>query len=376
MHLQQVTASRGSGRAIAGELIERARATMQRAGLLLDPASLLNLMRFRDLRRTYYDGLWRETSRAMGAECSAWRGGYTMIRRGDLATLVRRAEVMLDSHLLLNVMGDKALTYELLAMKGQPMPQHCLFSLRDIERAEKFLTRLGRPIVVKPASGTGGGRGVTTGITTRAALHRASRQASRHDRRLLAEEQIAGASYRLLFLDGRFIDAIRRDPPNLTGDGISTIRQLVRRENHRRLTSEPATSLSPLMLDLDCRNQLRSQGLSPTDRLPRDATIQVKRAVNENSSAQNHNVRSSVHEQTIADLGRLVQDLGVAFAGVDIIAGDIGMPLARSGGIVSEINTTPALHHHYLIANPGAGVPVAQILLQHMFEHKRGVMAL
>src|SRR5262249_22065905 len=152
----------------------------------------------------------------------------------------------------------------LLRQKSCPIPNHCRFSLGNLAEAERFLARTGAPIVVKPNSGTGGGNGVTTGITSISALRKAARLASGFDSTLLAEEQLKGHSYRLLYLDGMLIDAVRRDPPVLTGDGRSTIRQLIRSENARRLRAAPVTALSPLRIDQDCLNRLDSIGLTPT----------------------------------------------------------------------------------------------------------------
>src|SRR5688572_32104639 len=58
-----------------------------------------------------------------------------------------------------------------------------------------------------------------------------------------SSDLIAGASYRLLYLEGRLIDAVRRDPPTVTGDGYSTIRRLIAHENRRRLERRPFTAL-------------------------------------------------------------------------------------------------------------------------------------
>ncbi len=35
------------------------------------------------------------------------------------------------------------------------------------------------------------------------------------------------------------------------------------------------------------------------------------------------------------------------FVGVDLIMSDPSAPLDESGGVINEVNTTPALHHHY-----------------------------
>ena len=39
--------------------------------------------------------------------------------------------------------------------------------------------------------------------------------------------------------------------------------------------------------------------------------------------------------------------MGSDFLGVDVITPDPSVPLRASGGVISEVNTTPALHHHY-----------------------------
>jgi cyanophycin synthetase len=213
----------------------------------------------------------------------------------------------------------------------------------------------GRPIVVKPVSGTGGGNGVTTGITSRGDLIRAAWLASRFDTRLVAEEQVEGHSYRLLFLDGELLDAVRRDPPRLIGDGKRTIRALVNAENHRRLTQRPFTALSPLRLDQDALNYLRAQGLTPQSCPEAGETVIIKRAVNQNGAADNHAVTHLVHPLTAAVCARLVTNLGVRLAGIDILARDISRPLLRENGVIGEINTTPGLHHHSLAAERPEG---------------------
>jgi len=156
-----------------------------------------------------------------------------------MTTIVSLSSVMLDDHLTLNAMGHKALTYDLLVTKGYKVPAHCIYTMTQMHKAEMFLLRQGGSVVAKPASGTGGGRGITTGITTTSQLRQASSYASRFDSTLLVEEHLTGGSYRLLYLDGRFIDAVRRDRPLVTGDGRHTIRQLVRIENQRRRLNRP-----------------------------------------------------------------------------------------------------------------------------------------
>jgi cyanophycin synthetase len=284
------------------------------------------------------------------------------------------SEVRLDDHLTLRLMGNKLLTYRLLAEQGLDVPRHVRCAPASLDPAHRLMAEIGRPLVVKPVGGTGGGQGVTTGITDAKSLRRAARLASRFDPDLIAEEQIEGASYRLLYLDGRLIDAVRRDPPRLVGDGKSTIRQLMKAETRRRLTGRPFTALRPLRLDRDAQNYLAAHGLSSSNVPAAGEVIVVKRAVNENSAAENHVVRGEVHPATAALGARLVQNLGVRLAGLDVQCQDISQPLTRANGLIGEVNTTPGLHHHVLVSNPNSAAGVGAILLGHMFKTRSGVI--
>jgi len=355
-------------------LPERARRQLYRLRLLTDVRHVYLQMRFERLREAFYERLWRDAAAAIGARCGPTRYGLLRIERGGFATFVRQSEVMLDDPMTLEVIGNKALTYQLLAENGVNVARHTVYTMRDLAPAEILMQQTRGPVVVKPVGGTGGGRGVTTGITTTRELRKASRRASRFDRHLLIEPQQQGHNYRLLYLNGRLIDAIRRDPPVLCGDGSSSIRALVRLANKFRLTADTTTALSPLKIDNDSINWLRSEDLTPRSRPAKGELVQIKRAINENSAAQNHNVLAEVHPATAELSARVIGNLGLRFVGLDIICRDISAPLEAQNGYISEINTQPGIHHHYLVAEPEKRVPVAELLLDEMFGAAQGVM--
>jgi cyanophycin synthetase len=347
-----------------------------RALRFADVPQTLELLKFKDLRRKYYNNLWEDTAREIGATAERNSYGYIKISKGDLCTFVRQDRVMLDSQLMLNLMGNKAFTYELLRTKSCPIPAYELFNLKATNKAEAFLAKQSGSVVVKPVSGTGGGQGVTTGITDRPGLSKAVKAASRFDTNLIVEQQLEGHSYRLLYLDGVLIHAVRRDPPVLTGDGKKTLAALAKTENTKRLKGSPVTALSPLRLDREAVNTLAVQGLKPASIPAAGQTITVKKAVNQNASDRNHTVTGEVHPETASSCAKLVKDIGVELAGIDIISKDIAVRLSDNGGCIGEINTTPGLHHHYLLAKSQPGISVAARVLNYMFERGRGTMRL
>jgi len=55
---------------------------------------------------------------------------------------------------------------------------------------------------------------------------------------------------------------------------------------------------------------------------------------------------------------------GTRLVGVDVITADPTLPLARSGGCILEINTTPGLVYHY---HQRAGqIHVARVILERL----------
>lgn len=349
------------------------RRTLYKALRLLDLPGLADRQRFAGLRRKFHAELWQRAAAQIGASCEGMGFGYQRIRRGGLDIVVRGGELRLDDHLTLEMMGNKALTFQLLAEQGCRVPRHARFSFGTLQPALDLIAACGRPIVVKPLRGGSGGGGVTTGITTPAQLRRAAFSAMAHDPELLAEEQIEGASYRLLYFDGKLIDCIRRDPPKLTGDGRSSLATLARSETRQRLTQLPATAMSPLRLDREAKAYLAAQGLGPRSVVAEGEEVVVKRAINQNSRLQNHIV-ANAHAGTVARCGDLCRKLGVRLAGVDLIARDIALPLTPDNGVIGEINTTPALHHHELVAEDRPSGAIAARLLDMMFAARAGVI--
>jgi cyanophycin synthetase len=357
-------------------LMTHIRRLWHRARFYADVPTVLLLLKFRELRKAFYRELWREAAQRSGAEIGDLGSGFSGISRNGMTTAVKLSSVMLDDHLTVQLVNDKAVTSNLLKQLGAPVPAFCAYTMSHLAPAEAFLATLSGNAVVKPAGGTGAGRGVTTGISTPKQLREASRHAARFAGELMIEEEITGHSFRLLYLEGRLIDAVRRDPPALVGDGKSTIRQLIKAENDRRLNDRPFTALSPIRIDNDCLGKLRAQGFTLRSRPAVRQSVVVKQVPNENAARDNHGVLSQVHPE-IASLGaRLVNAVGVRFAGLDLICKDIARPLTPDNGRINEINATPGIHHHYLVADRSNIVPVASIVLDHLFSRRQGVMFL
>jgi len=320
---------------------------------------------FERLRTHFYRALWHDTAAALGATVHDLGDEYLRIVQGSAATIVNRSDVMLDSRLALKVAGHKPLCYRLFAEIGVPVAPHLVFDLSALDEAWKWVQARGTEVVVKPARDGSVGRGVTTGIRTKKELQAASLRAAANGPRLMVEQCHRGESFRLLYLDGRLLDAVHRGPPTVVGDGRSPLKKLVQAENAGRLAGE-ISALHPLRVDLEMKNYLRLAGRHLGQVPAAGEVVALKRVVNQNARRDNRSVVGSVHADTIALGSRLVGALGLELAGIDVLTSDISHPLAETGGVVNEVNSTPGLHHHYLLSNLDPSRAVARDVLQYV----------
>jgi cyanophycin synthetase len=328
------------------------------------PRRNADAVRAERLRGEWYEQLWENAAAEVGATFRRLGHGICEIRRHGLLTRMRQNCTAIDDPITLAVALNKTLCNQFLTEAGLPIPRHVEFTLRTLSRATGFLQQVGGEVVVKPANGTGGGEGVTTGIRTPRQLAWAATLAAQCSSELLVEQQIAGDNYRLLYLDGALLDAVRRCPPRVTGDGRSTIRQLVKAANADRLRRGAAISQVLVSVDMDMEHTLARQCLSLSSVPATGVVVPVKTVINQNFAADNVTVTDRLCPAVIAAGARAARAVGVRLAGIDIITRDPHVPLAESGGVILEVNTTPGFHYHYH-KNDGS-FPVAVRVLEQL----------
>lgn len=336
-------------------------------------------LRYRNPRRrqadkhrvAFYDRAWREAAAEVGATWEPIGAGISEIALDGVRTRVIENTCEIEDPVTLAVLSDKALTHRIVAAESVPVPLHTAFSFTKPSPAIDFLHDTASDCVVKPASGTGGGRGVATGIRTPFQLARAAASAAVYTDDLLIEEQVRGDNYRLLYLDGELVDAFVRRSPAVTGDGRSTVARLVRQANDERLSRGADVSQVLLTVDLDMRRTLARQNLSLRSVPPAGASIVLKTVVNENAGAENTSVADILCRSLVEDCARAVRALRVRLAGVDVITPNPAVPLREAGGVVLEVNAPPNFYYHY---HKRDGVyPVAKHVLKRLLPAGRGV---
>lgn len=300
-------------------------------------------------RSEFYRRIWTQAAAEAGASVRRL-DGVLEIRYEDAVIRVNNNVTSLDDPVTVAMAGNKVLGYALLAGCGLPLPPYLACRRDDSQAAWRFVAAQGGPCVVKPAHDTGGGEGVTTGVGTRLQLFSAMALAGGFGRQILIEKQVEGDNYRLLYLDGTLLDAVRRVPPTIHGDGRSSVKQLIQSENEDRLRSGIDASQTLLATDWDLRHTLRRNGFSlrsvPSEGLP----IQLKTVINDNRRRDNVRVFDAC-DAVIGAGAAAAAALGMRLAGVDVITRDVTVPLEESGGVIIEVNAMPGLYFHDTMDN-------------------------
>lgn len=231
---------------------------------------------------------------------------------------------------------DKALTRRVLVDAGLPVPPGRLAT--DDEADEAFLAEHGS-IVVKPCRGEGGA-GITVGVTGVDELRAAVRSARATCDCVLLEAMVPGEDLRVLVIDGAVVAASVRRPPAVTGDGTSTVRQLVEARNEARAVELGANMVTPL--DDITEASVRAAGHDLDDVLDEGVEVQVRRTANLHTGGTIHDMTPCLHPALAEAAIRGTAAIGLPVAGIDLM---VTSPEAPEHVFI-EVNEQPGLANH------------------------------
>ncbi len=226
----------------------------------------------------------------------------------------------------------------------------------SVEEVLGAVEEIGWPLVIKPPS-RDGGEGVVVGITDSDRLVRAFEQAQQiSPGPVIVERHVPGEDYRLLVVDGRVLQVVRRRPAHVVGDGVLTVRQLLDQLNSDPLRgTEKFSLLKVVRLDNEVRDLLAEQGLEPDSVPAGGQTVRLTRIANISAGGTAEDVTEIAHPDNIALAARAARIIGLDIAGVDVLSPDISRSWLEVGGVICEVNGQPGLRPHWL-ADPGRDI--------------------
>lgn len=259
-----------------------------------------------------------------------------------------------------SISRDKDLTKTLLSACGVPVPEGRMVD--SAEDAWEAAQDIGLPVVVKPYDGNHG-RGVFIDLYSPEEIAAAYAVASEEGDGVIVERSLPGTEHRLLVVGGKLVAATRGDSVSVTGDGVSSVNQLI----EQQINSDPrrgSTETDPLNLiriDSAARLELTRQGLDAESIPAAGREVLIQRNGN-----HAFDVTDEVHPETAAAVSLAARIVGLDIAGIDLVAEDIARPLHEQGGAIVEVNAGPSLLMHL---KPAVGTPrpVGQAVVENMF---------
>ena len=250
------------------------------------------------------------------------------------------------------IASDKQLTKTLLEQAGCPVPAGA--TVTRLDEAQRVARRLSGPATIKPLDANQG-KGVTTVCATPEEVERAFEHARKYSRHVIVEEYLAGRDYRVLVTGDRIAAASWRRPPGVTGDGHSTVRELVEIENRNPARGEGHTNiLTKIPMDDLAAPILAKQGYDFDSVLPSGVSVDLRGNANLSTGGTAEDVTDLLPEETRDICIRAARTIGLDVAGIDIICQDIAQPLREQNGGIIEVNAAPGIRMHQY---PSRGTP-------------------
>ena len=291
------------------------------------------------------------------------KGSMVQFGWGSRQRRIQAAELDATSAVAESIAQDKDLTKKLLRAAGVPVPWGR--PVGDIDDAWKAANEIGMPVVVKPQDGNQG-KGVTVNIVSREHLAQAFAAAAEYGE-VMVEKFLPGCDFRLLVVGNKMVAASRRDPPQVVGDGVNSVRQLVDIVNQDPNRGEGhATSLTKIRFDDIALARLGVQGLTAESVPTRGQRVILRNNANLSTGGTATDVTDDVHPAVAERAVAAAQMVGIHICGVDVVCESMLKPLeAQSGGVV-EVNAAPGLRMH-LSPSYGKGRAVGVAMIDELF---------
>ena len=204
-----------------------------------------------------------------------------------------------------------------------------------------------KPVIIKPRSGSRG-RHTTTNIHTEAELRSAYKLARMIAPELVMEEHLYGSVYRATVVAGKLSGFFRADPPQITGDGKQTIKQLIEEKNIQK-NNDPLKKekLGDIAINDDLISFIARLGYTLESIPPHNLTLDLSAKTGRLYGGYTREMLDEVHPKMHEIFARAGKAIQAPIVGFDlIIERPTEDPDTQTWGII-EANSLPFIDLHY-----------------------------
>ena len=243
-------------------------------------------------------------------------------------------------------LDDKAMLKRLLMKHNLPIAQGETFT--TLRSALKCFHSLTKPVIVKPRRGSRG-RHTTTYIHTEEEFKQAFRIAKKLCFWVVVEEQLYGDVFRGTTVNGKLVGVLGGSYPNVVGDGVHTISQLIELKNQTKLAGVKDMVVNEKMIRYLARNGKTLETIPQTGEI-----VNLSEKIGVNYGGTSYEVTNATHPDIKEVMEQAARAVGSPILGFDFIIPDITKSHKEQRMGIIECNGNPFinLHHEPLIGEP------------------------
>ncbi len=254
-------------------------------------------------------------------------------------------------------MDDKFKLASRLHAAGIPTPK--VMHASNYGKIRRAFADFKKPVIIKPRSGSRG-RHTTTNIQTETELRAAYKLARMIAPALVMEEHLFGSVYRATVVGGKLVGFFRADPPQVTGDGTHTIRELIAMKNEKK-NADPKLKekLGDITINDDLLSFIARKGYTLNSVLPQSITLDLSAKTGRLYGGYTREMLPEVHPKMHDIFAHAGKAIEASIVGFDlIIERPTEDPDTQTWGII-EANSLPFIDLHYF-ALEGTPIDIAK----------------
>ncbi len=223
--------------------------------------------------------------------------------------------------------------------------------------------KLRYPLIVKPVDGSLA-KGVTWNVVSEkevadAVEHALDAYGYRKGIKIIVEEMFVGNEYRVLVFNGQVLSCVEKIPAGITGDGKSSIQDLIHAFNKTRRHG------FEIKLDSVAKNTLQQAGYTLTTVLPKDFFFKLRNNLNMSDGGRSIDRTKDMSPFLKTVCVRAIEAIGLTYGGLDLLTTNLSSP--NPTYVILEINPNPFFNMHEKPLVEGQGIDVSLIILQYLF---------
>ncbi len=256
-------------------------------------------------------------------------------------------------------------------LKSNNLPRAEGECFRNAKKALAYGKKLGFPLAVKPKLGSLS-KHVTCNIQNEADLKKAIHIAQIINPEFIVEKFIKGDVHRVTLVGHKVAAGCMREAPNVVGDGVHTIAELIKIKNEHPWRGEAHQknfTLHKINADEKTQIFLAKQGLALETVLPPGTKVYLHSKIILKGGADIHDKTDEIHPDNVALFQNISHLCDTPLVGLDFICQDISRPHHQQECAVLEANSLPYIDmHHY----PVTGKPrdVAGLIMDYVLKDK------